>query len=89
MVKLRRATPDRLSHAATDALSRASTEELLLELRRRIITPREAREVWEDWGGLNPARRLARRGLAAPKISGGAVDHADPIPGWLRANSSS
>ena len=54
VVKLRRATPDRLSHAAADALSRASTEELLLELRRRIITPREAREVWEDWGGLNP-----------------------------------
>ncbi len=54
VVKLRRTTPDRLSHAATDALSRASTEELLLELRRRIITPREAREVWEDWGGLNP-----------------------------------
>ena len=46
--------PDRLSHAATDALSRASTDELLLELRRRIITPREAREVWEDWGGLHP-----------------------------------
>jgi hypothetical protein len=54
VVKLRRAIPNRLSHAATDVLSRASTEELLLELRRRIITPREAREVWEDWGGLNP-----------------------------------
>ena len=39
VVKLRRGAPDRLSHAATDALSRASTEELLLELRRRIITP--------------------------------------------------
>ena len=37
-----------------NALSQVSTEELLLELRRRIITPREAREVWEDWGGLNP-----------------------------------
>ena len=54
VVKQRRGAPDRLSHAATDALSRASTEELLLELRRRIITPREAREVWEDWGGLHP-----------------------------------
>jgi hypothetical protein len=54
LLKLRRGAPDRLSHAATDALSRASTEELLLELRRRIITPREAREVWEDWGGLHP-----------------------------------
>jgi hypothetical protein len=53
-VKLRPARSDRLSRAATDALTRASTEELLLELRRRIITPREAREVWEDWGGLNP-----------------------------------
>ena len=38
-----------------NALSQASTEELLLELRRRIITPREAREVWDDWdGGLDP-----------------------------------
>ena len=56
VVKLRRAnpTPAYRTAPATDALSRASTEELLLELRRRIITPREAREVWEDWGGLNP-----------------------------------
>src|SRR6201998_3810678 len=31
----------------TDALSRASTEELLLELRRRVIRPRERRrETW-------------------------------------------
>jgi hypothetical protein len=37
-VKLRRPTPDRLSHAAAEALSRASTEELLMELRRRIPT---------------------------------------------------
>ena len=80
VVKLRRGAPDRLSHAATDALSRASTEELLLELRRRIITPREAREVWEDWGRPWPSRRLARGGLAAPKKVGSAVDHADPIP---------
>jgi hypothetical protein len=54
VVNLRRTTHNPLSHAATDALSRASTEELLMELRRRIFTPREAREVWEDWGGLNP-----------------------------------
>ena len=55
VVKLRRPTPAPSSHAyTTDALSRASTEELLLELRRRIITRREAREVWEDWGGLHP-----------------------------------
>ncbi|MGO9352463.1 MAG: hypothetical protein ACLP3C_17215 [Mycobacterium sp.] len=39
-----------------DALSNASTEELLLELRRRIIRPRERRhETWDDWdGGLDP-----------------------------------
>ena len=54
VVKQRRTTHNPLAHAATEAPSRASTEELLLELRRRIITPREAREVWEDWGGLNP-----------------------------------
>ena len=54
VVNLRRTTHNPLSHAATDALSRASTEELLMQLRRRIFTPREAREVWEDWGGLNP-----------------------------------
>ena len=42
--------------SATDALSRASTEELLLELRRRIIAPRHRRhETWDDWdGGLDP-----------------------------------
>ena len=54
VVKLRRTTHNPLSRASTEARSRASTEELLMELRRRIITPREAREVWEDWGGLNP-----------------------------------
>ena len=39
-----------------DALSNASTEELLLELRRRIIRPRERRhDTWDDWGGgLDP-----------------------------------
>ena len=39
-----------------NALSQASTEELLLELRRRIIAPRDRRhETWDDWdGGLDP-----------------------------------
>jgi hypothetical protein len=55
VVKLRSPAPAPLSHASTDALSRASTEELLLELRRRIIRPRERRyETWDDWDGLNP-----------------------------------
>src|SRR5258705_8567557 len=31
--------------------------------------------------GQQPARRLARGGLAAPKMSGGAGDHADPDAG--------
>ena len=50
VVELRRPTPNPLSHTATDALSRASTEELLLELRRRIIAPRDRRhDTWDDW----------------------------------------
>ncbi len=37
-----------------DALSQVSTEELLLELRRRIIAPRRHR-TWGDWDdGLDP-----------------------------------
>jgi len=44
-----------VSHASTDALSLASTEELLLELRRRIIAPHQRRrETWDDPGGLDP-----------------------------------
>src|SRR6476660_4977312 len=37
-------------------LSQVSSEELLLELRRRIIAPRNRRpETWDDWGGdLDP-----------------------------------
>ena len=56
VVELRRTTPNPLAHTPTDALSRASTEELLLELRRRIIAPRNRRhETWDDWdGGLDP-----------------------------------
>ena len=39
-----------------NTLSQASTEELLLELRRRIIAPRDRRQdTWDDWdGGLDP-----------------------------------
>ena len=51
VVELRRTTHNPLSHTATEALSRASTEELLLELRRRIIAPRDRRhETWDDSG---------------------------------------
>jgi hypothetical protein len=39
-----------------NALSQTPTEELLLELRRRIIAPRDRRhDSWDDWdGGLDP-----------------------------------
>ena len=57
VVKLRRDNPEPRTYAYTaDALSRASTEELLLELRRRIIRPRHRpHEGWDDWDdGLDP-----------------------------------
>ena len=56
VVDLRRTTPNPPAHTPTDSLSRASTEELLLELRRRIIAPRSRRhESWDDrHGGLDP-----------------------------------
>jgi hypothetical protein len=60
VVKMRPTTPtsrtradttEALSDATTDALSRFSSEELLLELLRRSITqPRRRRhETWDDW----------------------------------------
>ena len=53
VVKLRGDSPEPRYHSfAADTLSRASTEELLLELRRRIIAPRDRRhDTWDDWGG--------------------------------------
>jgi hypothetical protein len=57
VVKLRSTTPEpRYQSFTPDALSRASTEDLLLELRRRIIRPRERRyETWDDRDdGLEP-----------------------------------
>jgi uncharacterized NAD(P)/FAD-binding protein YdhS len=56
-VKLRRDSPEPRYHTfTTDALSRASTEELLLELRRRIIRTRDRRhQTWDDAAdGLEP-----------------------------------
>jgi hypothetical protein len=55
VVKLRSDRPEARYHSYdTDALSRASTEELLLELRRRIIRPRERRrDTWDAWDGLD------------------------------------
>ena len=56
VVNLRRPTSAPLSHTPTEALSRASTEELLLELGRRIIASRPRRHnTWDNWdGGLDP-----------------------------------
>ena len=49
VVKIRRDSPEpRYDFFTADTLSRASTEELLLELRRRIIRPRDGRrERWD------------------------------------------
>ena len=53
VVELRRPSSGLSSHAVTDGLSRASTEELLLELRRRITAPRQ--QNWDGWDdGLEP-----------------------------------
>ena len=51
VVTLRRDGPEpRYDSFTSDVLSRASTEELLMELRRRIIRPRDRRrETWDDW----------------------------------------
>ena len=55
MVKLRRSDHSPVSRASTEALSRASIKEQLLELRRRIIAPRPRRyDTWGDWDGLDP-----------------------------------
>jgi hypothetical protein len=56
VVKLRGDSSEPRYHSFSDALSRASTEELLLELRRRIIAPRDRLpESRDDWGGgLDP-----------------------------------
>ncbi len=56
VVELRRPTSAPPDHTAREALSRAATEELLLELRRRIVAPRDRRQnTWDDWvSGLDP-----------------------------------
>jgi hypothetical protein len=56
VVKLRRDGPEPRyrAFATNDALADASTEELLLELRRRIIRPRNRRhDTWDDYDGLD------------------------------------
>ncbi len=47
-----------------NALSQFSTDELLLELRRRIIVPRaRRRDTWDDWDdGLDPHGDRAEEG---------------------------
>jgi hypothetical protein len=50
VVKLRRDSAEPRYHSfTTEALSRASTEELLLELRRRIIRSGETWDTWDRW----------------------------------------
>src|SRR4029079_16988744 len=55
VIKLRRDSPEpRYDSFTSDAVSRASTEELLLELRGRIIRPRNRRrDTWDERDGLD------------------------------------
>ena len=55
VTELRRPASAPVSQSSPDALSRATTEELLLELRRRIIARRPQRtDTWDDGDGLDP-----------------------------------
>ena len=87
VVKLRRTTPNPLAHTATEALSRASTEELLLELRRRIIAPRDRRhESWDDWEAAltrtaTGPNRASSQHLTDPLPDPDAVCRADAAVG--------
>ena len=60
MSTLRRTNPNAPSQGYAlrptnpNALSHVSTEELLLELRRRIIAAGDRlHDTWDDWGGLD------------------------------------
>ena len=69
-------------------LSQVSTEELLLELRRRIIAPRDRRHnTWDDWdGGLDPRGDWPDEGSAAsstlPIPCPTLLRFAAPTPQW-------
>ena len=71
MVELRPPTSAPPSHTAPDALSRASTEGLLLELRRRIVAPRDRRhETWDDWdSGLDPRGDWPEQGSSSQHMT--------------------
>lgn len=66
---LRRTTPDAsaqgyaLRPTSPNPLSQVSTEELLLELRRRIIDPRDTRQ--DSWGDWSTDSRRGTDGLDA------------------------
>ena len=80
VVKQRRTTPNPLPHTATEAPSRASTEELLLELRRRIIAPRDRRHnTWDDWDGPEPHQAALTPTATGPNRA--SSQHlTDPLP---------
>jgi hypothetical protein len=63
-------------------LSQSSTEELLLELRRRIIAPHSRRrDAWDDWdGGLDPQGDWPEQGRQHPRVQSTAhVVSAAPL----------
>jgi hypothetical protein len=53
-VEPRPTRPNTLTRTRAEVVCSAPTEELLLELRRRIIRPRERRrDTWDDWESLD------------------------------------
>ena len=54
IVKSHRTSPASRPRAIIEALSHASTEELLLELRRRIRPRERGPESWDDWDSRDP-----------------------------------
>jgi hypothetical protein len=76
-----------LRPTSPSALSQVSTEELLLELRRRVIAPRTRHhDTWDD--GLDPHGDWSRGRLAASSGASPIVSDAEQANGWDREAES-
>ena len=91
VVKLRRTTPD--PHCPTPPPTRSPApppKSCCWSCDAASSRPaRHARHLGRLGGGLDPARRLARRGLAAPRCLAARSITLTPMPGGLRVSSSS